>query len=483
MAMEMTTTTTTNAITKKPLMLQLFLRSLSGKTLTLNFSTPRVFASTIKSRVYEITRIPVHLQRLIYHGYQLEDISVISQPDTTLHLVPRLLGGKGGFGSLLRGAATKAGQKKTNNFDACRDMSGRRLRHVNAEKKLEEWRLEEEERKLERIAEDFIKKKSKTGKKGVGDGEAAKYVEKYMEESAKCVAVVEKAVRVAFGKRKKGPPVSDSKRLKIWMGKRKLAESDEDSSDNDIDEENKKSNVVNSGNENEKSDIVNSGIHSNSNKETERSSFSVTGGKHDGDFSGGASCQSGSEEQIEAVVKKNLECNGSSGRGDVRDKENSMVQPEIFAEKAVQSKSVSCSEAVMVSETEAVQAEGKMYNEIEYMKKLVVQPPSVSSTENGEGFMSRRTDSETSGHFDIKSGADEEAIVVKTKVAESEKPLNLDEFNSAAELEVLGLERLKSELLGHGLKCGGTLQERAARLFLLKSTPLEKLPKKLLAKK
>ena len=47
---------------------------------------------------------------------------------------------------MLRGTATKAGQKKTNNFDACRDMSGRRPRHVNAEKKLEEWRAEPEER-------------------------------------------------------------------------------------------------------------------------------------------------------------------------------------------------------------------------------------------------------------------------------------------------------------------------------------------------
>ena len=44
------------------------------------------------------------------------------------------------------------------------------------------------------------------------------------------------------------------------------------------------------------------------------------------------------------------------------------------------------------------------------------------------------------------------------------------------------MERLKSELQSHGLKCGGTLQERAARLFLLKTVPLEMLPKKLLAK-
>jgi hypothetical protein len=49
---------------------------------------------------------------------------------------------------------------------------------------------------------------------------------------------------------------------------------------------------------------------------------------------------------------------------------------------------------------------------------------------------------------------------------------------------VLGLEKLKTEteLQGQGLKCGGTLQDRAARLFLLKTTPLDKLPKKLLAK-
>lgn len=50
-------------------------------------------------------------------------------------------------------------------------------------------------------------------------------------------------------------------------------------------------------------------------------------------------------------------------------------------------------------------------------------------------------------------------------------------------LQVLGMERLKLELQSHGLKCGGTLQERASRLFLLKTTPLDKIPKKHLAKK
>ncbi|CAH8379397.1 unnamed protein product [Eruca vesicaria subsp. sativa] len=52
---------------------------------------------------------------------------------------------------------------------------------------------------------------------------------------------------------------------------------------------------------------------------------------------------------------------------------------------------------------------------------------------------------------------------------------------------VLGMERLKIELQSRGLKCGGTLQERAERLFLLKSTPLAKRGemkrKKILAKR
>ncbi|CAI9118244.1 OLC1v1019781C1 [Oldenlandia corymbosa var. corymbosa] len=53
-----------------------------------------------------------------------------------------------------------------------------------------------------------------------------------------------------------------------------------------------------------------------------------------------------------------------------------------------------------------------------------------------------------------------------------EKPLmNFDDgINSAAELEVLlGMDGLKSELQARELKCGGNLQQRATRLFLLKT--------------
>ena len=48
-------------------------------------------------------------------------------------MVPRLVGGKGGFGSMLR--AIGAQIEKTTNHEACRDLSGRRMRDVNNEKK------------------------------------------------------------------------------------------------------------------------------------------------------------------------------------------------------------------------------------------------------------------------------------------------------------------------------------------------------------
>ena len=59
-----------------------------------------------------------------------------------------------------------------------------------------------------------------------------------------------------------------------------------------------------------------------------------------------------------------------------------------------------------------------------------------------------------------------------TAPAAEHKPVDLRAFSSAQELEALGLDVLKAELQRLGLKCGGQLEQRAARLFLLKSTPL-----------
>merc|ERR1711983_66404 len=67
----------------------------------------------------------------------------------TLHVLPRggLLGGKGGFGSLLRSIGAQI--EKTTNHEAMRDLSGRRQRDVNNEQRLKNYVAGASERERE----------------------------------------------------------------------------------------------------------------------------------------------------------------------------------------------------------------------------------------------------------------------------------------------------------------------------------------------
>ncbi|RNA20607.1 splicing factor 3A subunit 3 [Brachionus plicatilis] len=60
--------------------------------------------------------------------------------------------------------------------------------------------------------------------------------------------------------------------------------------------------------------------------------------------------------------------------------------------------------------------------------------------------------------------------------------LDLSSYSSWEELASLGLDRLKSALMALGLKCGGSLQERAIRLFQTKGKRLQDLDPSLFAK-
>lgn len=55
--------------------------------------------------------------------------------EISLQLLPRLLGGKGGFGSQLRAAGGRMSSQKTSNNDSCRDLTGRRLSTIKEAKK------------------------------------------------------------------------------------------------------------------------------------------------------------------------------------------------------------------------------------------------------------------------------------------------------------------------------------------------------------
>lgn len=77
-------------------------------------------------------------------------LSENSAHNAAIHIHLRMLGGKGGFGSMLR--AIGAQIEKTTNREACRDLSGRRLRDINEEKRLKTWLDKQQEREEEAAA-------------------------------------------------------------------------------------------------------------------------------------------------------------------------------------------------------------------------------------------------------------------------------------------------------------------------------------------
>ncbi|KAJ8649511.1 hypothetical protein MRB53_002534 [Persea americana] len=450
---------------------QIFIKHLDGRTSCLHLPSPTITGSSLKQTLHSSTKIPLHSLRIVSGNRDISDDTLISAPgDDRLFpsctVLLRLRGGKGGFGSLLRGAATKAGQKKTNNFDACRDMSGRRLRHVNAERKLEEWKAEAEDRRLEKIADDFLKKKAKSAKKNTSGGDAEKYVAKYREDSAKCMEEVEASVRESFelyeASKRKVLPASGpgaSKRLKIWLGKGKAVESD---SDEDEDDENEKSVVLDDG-----GCLVRS-----QDEEGSSGSVSVSAGQSDGEAPGGGSSESNLEEENCNSYKGNLEL------GEVLGSVNCTADAVCPVE--LQPASGPCDQGGLDL------GEGSGSEDINVgleCSGIVAADADVEGSGSEAINAERRAvDTETESATEPSLGICEGTVIQNASISCLGGLLNFKDFSSAAEMEVLGLERLKAELQAHGLKCGGTLQERAARLFLLKTTPIEKLPKKLLAK-
>ena len=68
--------------------------------------------------------------------------------------------------------------------------------------------------------------------------------------------------------------------------------------------------------------------------------------------------------------------------------------------------------------------------------------------------------------------------------ADEQRPLDLDAYESAGALEAVGADALKAALAERGMKAGGTLAERAARLFEAKGvSDLSTLPRALVAKR
>lgn len=155
-------------------------------------------------------------------------------------IVPRLLGGKGGFGSMLR--AIGAQIEKTTNREACRDLSGRRLRDINEEKRLKAW-IEKQTKRHDEEAERKKKKLEKLCAEPRHEFKDQRYERERAELPEKVEDAVEegfKAATVSGVKRKLEKDVQPNKRKTILDFE---IDSDEfedtsDDSDNDNSDEN-----------------------------------------------------------------------------------------------------------------------------------------------------------------------------------------------------------------------------------------------------
>lgn len=140
-----------------------------------------------------------------------------------VHVALRLNGGKGGFGSMLR--AIGAQIEKTTNREACRDLSGRRLRDINEEKRLKTWLDGQKDREQE--AEEKRKKKiEKLQTRPKHDFKDAEYEQSRSELTETVAASVAEGFRMAEVAAQAAATADTSPNEKSNNNKRKATNSD-----------------------------------------------------------------------------------------------------------------------------------------------------------------------------------------------------------------------------------------------------------------
>ena len=360
----------------------MFVRTLSGRTAAIDVSGSDTVAS-LKAAIEQREGVPAQELRLTHGGRHLQGAHTLAAcglltpgaAPPTLHLLLSLAGGKGGFGSNLRAAGK---HKLVDNFDACRDLQGRRIRHKTAADKLAVWQSQAAERELEKVALKHLKELEKAEKR---EQVAEVDIGSVRNETKAALAGVQSAV--AYALQKNGGASGSGAQTTTGAKPKRKIDALELSSDSD-------------------SDL-------SEDKEEE-------------------------EEEAEAAAVKPARQSSQGGTAAVE------AAPAVEEKKSQDMTSDDAAAATGASASVAAKARATVA-EAAPAAPAVVAP-------------------------------------VAPAPAAPVEPLNFERIDCVEDLEALGLERLKGELVGRGLKCGGTLRQRAERLFQLKTTPLAELDPK-----
>ncbi|KAG1939832.1 replication stress response regulator SDE2 [Pimephales promelas] len=390
------------------------------------------------------------------------------QSGVVYRLEPRLRGGKGGFGSMLR--ALGAQIEKTTNREACRDLSGRRLRDVNHEKEMAEWlkkqsdrEAEKEQRRLERI-----QRKLAEPKHYFTD---PKYEQQCHDLSERLEDSVLKGMQASSSglvqadeklSRKRPSPTDGQKKAKktcFWSGIGELEDmgsSGEGSDDSDSEGSPSTSGASCS------SDISKPAVPASTTRGSDRTEPQGQPSSTSSSSSSPTSSPTHNQEEVQEEAEKERTADDISQNSSTEEK----LQVDISQNGSTGEKMEVDISQNIGTEEEKVQVDLSQNRSTEEK----VQDDIIKNCSTEQKLPVAPTEAQ--------SGPAESSQALEV----AEGPLDLLSASGPEQLEALGLERLKKELMERGMKCGGTLQERAARLFSVRGLAADQIDPALLAK-
>jgi len=163
---------------------------------------PAENVSQCRTQIEDARGIPSDILIFYYNGRRALETQTFDH-NATVDVALSLLGGKGGFGSMLR--ALGAQIEKTTNNEACRDLSGRRLRDINEESRLKNYvagHAEREREKAKKKEEKLEKLRKLVNPKFTGNGGKHDFHDpSYNKEREVATERVHDAMEQAFSKK------------------------------------------------------------------------------------------------------------------------------------------------------------------------------------------------------------------------------------------------------------------------------------------